>query len=128
MRSFGKRLARKTPVRAIFSHDCYNDHNTSGFIKYLFDVNIDDQKLYDLVVNTQKLTVDTAARLIQDAIHSDELKTRERGMDEKLNNLALTQKVGVTLLYTKGIDIDHFSIEVEGGVVTLKGTVTSDKN
>jgi osmotically-inducible protein OsmY len=45
---------------------------------------------------------------------------------KKISDLALTQKVGTTHLYLRGIKIEHMSIEVNDGAVHLGGTFTAE--
>jgi len=41
-----------------------SDRDSAGFIRSFFDVDWDEPALYDLVINTQKLSVETAVKLI----------------------------------------------------------------
>jgi cytidylate kinase len=102
-----------------------SDRDASGYIRYLFDVDWDDQSLYDTIINTQKIAMDTAVKMILDAVHSPELKERVEKVDEKLADLALAQKVEATLMDISGIDIRDSDIRLKRGVVTLNGVVTS---
>jgi cytidylate kinase len=104
------------------------DRNASGYIRYLFNVDWDDQTLYDTIINTQKISKDTAVKMILDAVHSPELKVREEKVDQKLADLALAQKVEATLLDISGIDIRDSEIHLKGGVVTISGVVNSVKD
>jgi cytidylate kinase len=104
------------------------DRDASGYIRYLFNVDWDDQSLYDMIINTRKISVDTAAKMILDVIHSPELKHRVKKMEEKLADLALVHKVEAALMDMKGRDIRDADIRLEGGVVTLSGLVYSAKD
>jgi cytidylate kinase len=102
-----------------------SDRDSSGFIQSFFDVDWDEQTLYDLVINTQKLAVDTGVKMILESLHSPEIKEGEKKAETKLTDLALVQKVEATILGVLGIDIRHISIQTEKGIVTLRGAVTS---
>ena len=86
----------------------------------------DDQTLYDLIINTRKLSVDAGVRMILESIHSPEIKDGEKKGEEKLADLALVQKVEASLVDILGTDLRHISIHAERGVVTLGGVVTSE--
>jgi len=102
-----------------------SDRDSAGFIQSFFDVDWDDQSLYDLVINTQKFTVDTGVKMILESFHSPEIKEGEKRAETKLADLALVQKVEATILGILGIDIRHINIQTEEGIVTLRGAVTS---
>lgn len=102
-----------------------SDQDASGYIRYLFDADWDDQSLYDTIINTQKISMDTAVKMILDAVHSPELKERAKKAEKNLADLALAQKVAATLVDVSGIDIRDSEISVEGGVVLLSGMVDS---
>lgn len=101
------------------------DRDASGYMRYLFDVDWDDQRLYDTIINTQKISVDTAVEMILAAIHSPELKEGVKKVGEKLADLSLAQKVEARLMDIRRIGTQDFDIRAEGGVVTLSGMVYS---
>lgn len=102
-----------------------NDQDSGGFIRSFFNVNWEDSSLYDLVINTQKLSVDTGMKLILESIQFSEIKEAEKRGEEKLADLVLFQKVESTLGRLAGMDSKDINIHVEEGVVTLEGTITS---
>ena len=102
-----------------------SDRDSAGFIRSFFDVDWDEPALYDLVINTQKLSVDTAVKMILESIQSPEIQKIGVKTEEKLIDLALMQKVEAALLGILGIDIRHINIQIEKGIVTLRGAVNS---
>lgn len=102
-----------------------SDRDSAGFLRSFFDVDWDDQSLYDLVINTQKLSIESAVEMILKVMQSPEIKDGEKKAAEKLADLALIQKVEAALLSVVGGDLRHISIQIEDGVVTLRGAVTS---
>ncbi len=102
-----------------------SDRDSSGFMRGLFDVDWDDPGLYDLMINTRHLSVETAGRMIRESAHSLEIKEGGRRNREKLEDLALVQKVERSLLVVLGSDLRHIDVTAERGVVSLKGMVTS---
>ena len=102
-----------------------SDRDSAGFLRSFFDVDWDDPALYDLMINTQKLSVDTGVKLILDSIHSPEVQEEGKKTQEKLIEMALMQKVEAILMSILGIDIRHLNIQIQEGVVTLRGAVGS---
>jgi len=102
-----------------------NDRDSSGFIQSVFDVDWDEPSLYDLVINTQKLSVDTAVKMILESIQSPEIQKTGEKTEERLIDLALMQRVEAALLGVLGMDIRHIIIQIERGIVTLRGAVSS---
>ena len=105
-----------------------SDRDSAGFIQSFFDVDWNAPDLYDLVINTQKMTQDTAVKMILQFVDSAEMIEGEKKAEEKLAHLALIQKVEAALLGILGIDIRHINIHNEGGVITLRGAVGSNKD
>ena len=102
-----------------------NDQDSGGFIRSFFNVDWEDSSLYDLVINTQKLSLDTGMKLILESIQSAEIKEAEKRGEEKLADLVLFQKVESALGGLVGMGSIDMNIHVEEGVVTLEGTITS---
>jgi len=99
-----------------------SDRNSSGYIHTYFDANWNDSDLYDLVINTQTVTTDTAVEMITCAVDSDELKKSPQ-VSEKLHDLALAQKVRAVLLEVAGVEV--VNLDVQKGVVNLIGSAVS---
>ena len=102
-----------------------SDRDSSGYIQTFFNVNWDDPNLYDLTLNSQKLALETAIKLIIDSAHSPEIQGKEEQAQEKLADLALVQKAEARLVDLLGIDLRHVEVGMEKGIVFLKGTVVS---
>jgi len=105
-----------------------NDRDSEGFIRTFFDVNWDDAALYDFVLNTQKISVETAVAMVLEGTQSREMREGELQSQEILTNMALTQKVEATLLEVLGMEIRHVNAQVEKGMVTLRGSVPTAKD
>ncbi len=102
-----------------------SDEDSAGFIQSFFKVDWEDPSLYDLVINTQKLSVDSAIMMILEAIQAPEIKEGEKKTERKLADLILFQRVESTLMGLLGMGFTYINIDIEGGVVTLEGTVAS---
>ncbi len=102
-----------------------SDEDSAGFIQTFFKVDWEDPSLYDLVINTQKLSVDSAIMMILEAIQAPEIKEGEKKMEGKLGDLILFRRVESTLMGLLGMGFTYINIHVEEGAVTLDGTVIS---
>ena len=105
-----------------------SDHDSSGYIKSFFNADWDDSNLYDLLINTEKLSVETGVKLIIEAVDSPEIQAGAEKAAEKLADFALVQKVEAKLLEVLGDQVRHVEIRAERGVVFLNGAVTSSFN
>jgi len=103
------------------------DQESFGFIHTFFHVNWDDPFLYDLIINTEKISVGTAIQWITGAVQSADMAGREGESRERLADLALMQKAEARLMDIVGNDIRLVEIEAKKGVVTLKGSIASNR-
>jgi cytidylate kinase len=101
------------------------DQESFGFIHTFFHVNWDDPCLYDLIINTAKISVGTAIQWITAAVQSPDMAGREEEARVKLADLALVQRAEALLMDVVGNDIRLVEIEAKKGVVTLKGSIAS---
>ena len=103
-----------------------SDRDSAGFMRGFFDADWDDPGLYDLMMNTRHLSAETAGRMIIESAHSLEIKSGGRRNRDKLEDLALVQKVETSLLVVLGSGLRQIDITAERGVVSLKGSVASN--
>jgi len=99
-----------------------SDRDSSGYISTYFNANWDDSNLYDLVINTQTMTLNTGVEMIACAVGTDEFK-KSPHVSENLSNLALAQKVKAVLLELTGVDV--VDLDVQKGAVNLLGSAMS---
>lgn len=103
-----------------------NDQQRAGFIKYYFDRDWDDPLGYDLVINTQRLTEDSAVRMICDAIKDRNLSESKVENKKVLANLIQRKRIEIAICSAGGIEHDLLHINATDGVVTLSGQMYSD--
>ncbi len=106
----------------------HSDHDRAGFHKYFFHINWDDSQLYDLTINTEHFTVYAAVKLIEDACHSASILEHQIEGDKKLADLCLSQKVYTRIVYAEKMPVYLLKVLTEDGVVTLQGSITTDKD
>jgi cytidylate kinase len=102
-----------------------SDHEKRGFLRYAFDKDWLDPKLYDLVLNTDKLTTESAARMIVDAANSDEIKACGTDSVKLLGRLSLARRIESAFL-EEGLTRSRIYFDFENeNAVRLYGLVTS---
>jgi cytidylate kinase len=103
-----------------------SDRDSSGFIRSFFDVDWEDESLYDVILNTRSMSVGTAASLIVEATRAPEISQRAAEVEASLEDKALIQKARAVLVGFPGIDLTR--IEVTRGVIALSGLARSKDN
>jgi cytidylate kinase len=103
------------------------DHEQDGFFQYAFHMNWKDESLYDLVINTQKIGYESAAKMIIDAYRSDQIKACSLDAVEIIRGLSLRKEIDAVLL-ENNIQTRWLDIEVpREGVVTVTGYIYSQE-
>lgn len=103
-----------------------SDKDSAGFLRSFFDVDWDDRTLYDLMINTEKLSLETGVKLIVNAISSPEIKEGEKEAEVVLADRALAQKAEIVLMGILGTGIASVRVRVKAGTVIISGHVTSE--
>jgi cytidylate kinase len=102
-----------------------SDHDKKGFLKFAFDKDWLDPKLYDLVLNTDKLSLESATRMIVDAANSEEIKICGTDSVRLLGRLCVTRRIESTLL-EEGWTPSRIFFDFENeNAVRLYGVVTA---
>jgi cytidylate kinase len=102
-----------------------SDRDKRGFVRYAFDEDWLNPQLYDLLLNVDKLSSDSAAKMIVDAAKSDEIKACGRDSVRLLGKLSLQRKVESALLEAN-IASPHLFVTIEdSNAVRLYGMVNS---
>ncbi|MBE0574328.1 MAG: cytidylate kinase family protein [Desulfuromonadales bacterium] len=102
-----------------------SDQQRAGFILYYFDRNWENSVHYDLTINTQRLSVDTAVQIICNSVKDENLVSVKANSKRILSDLILRKRVEIAILSATDIDAYLLEITVENGVVTLAGQVHS---
>jgi hypothetical protein len=89
-----------------------SDHDRGGFLRFAFNKDWLDPTLYDLIINTDKLGVESAVRMVVEAAKSDEIKTCGIESVDLLGKLSLERKVESALLES-GLTSPHVFTSVE---------------
>lgn len=87
------------------------DQDFKSFFTFAFNLDYDDAALYDLTLNTGKISVETAAKQIVALAGSDDMKACSLAALESMERLALEKKVHSELL-RQGISLKMIFIDV----------------
>lgn len=103
----------------------HSDHDKRAFIRFAYDEDMLNPRLYDLVLNTDKLSIDSAVKMIVDAANSDEIKSCGIDSVQLLGELSLNRKID-SLLLEAGITSPYVFFKVEAmDSIRLFGFVNS---
>jgi cytidylate kinase len=102
-----------------------SDQEKKGFIQYAFGEDWLNFHLYDLILNTDKLSLDSATKAIIDAAQSDGLKACGMDAVKTLGKLSLQRRIESAFLEA-GVPSSHVYFSVEDlETVRLYGFVSS---
>ena len=102
-----------------------SDREKRGFIRYAFDESWPNPLLYDLTLNTDTLTIDTAVKVILDAAKAEEIKACGIDAVQLLGKYSL-QRIIESALLEAGIMNPNLFFKVEDtDLVRLFGSVGS---
>jgi cytidylate kinase len=90
----------------------HSDHDKRGFIRFAFDEDWLNPHLYDLILNTDKLSVDSAVKMVVDAAKSDEIKACGVDSIQSFGKLSLQRKIEAAILES-GMIHQHVFFTVE---------------
>jgi len=99
------------------------DHERESFIKFAFHRDWENPELYDVILNMDKLKVNTAADMILCAARADEIRGSAADAMQSLDMMELAVRVGTALAET-GFPSNYISSFVDmPGKVRLTGVV-----
>jgi cytidylate kinase len=115
------RIDRQEAIRRITAYD----DGVRARMRQLFDVNWSDPLLYDLVINTDAVTVETAVGQLVALARAAEFQPTEASRAEVANR-ATAARVRATLKAQAGTARTDLDVQAAGGRVRLAGVVGSD--
>lgn len=102
------------------------DHERAARMRFLYRVDVDDPLLYDLTLNSERLTVEEGARLIREALRSQTVQPTERSL-ARARDLSFAAQAKARLLVdprTRGL---RFSVSAADANVTIGGMTDSEE-
>jgi cytidylate kinase len=103
-----------------------SDQQRAGFIKYYFDRDWDDPLHYDLIINTSRLSEETAVKLLCEGVKDKNLVEKKGAAKNTLFNLIVRKRTEIAILSSADVETHHLQITVEEGLVTLNGHLHSE--
>jgi cytidylate kinase len=98
-----------------------SDDEKKGFLRFAFQMDWETPSLYDLVINTEKLGIDGAAKLILESLLLDGIKECSLKALETMERMSLMKRVQADLL-KDGFGYSQFHVDVpEQGLVQITG-------
>jgi cytidylate kinase len=130
VKRLGKRLSNQTGEhtnpRMVHDMARRDDTEKAGRMRYLYEVDVRDPALYDLVINTEKLSIDAAVELIAGVLQRPEMAPTPASQQIVADG-ALASRVQVALETHPETRKYRITVEAQSGVVTLEGTVALDE-
>ncbi len=130
VKHLGKRLSDQmgehTNPRMVHDMARRDDTEKAGRMRYLYEVDVRDPALYDLVINTEKLSIDAAVELIAGVLQGPDMATTPASQ-QIVADRALASRVQVALATHPGTRRYRIAVDAKTGVVTLEGTAAMDE-
>ena len=130
VKRLGKRLSEQmgehTNPRMVHDMARRDDMEKAGRMRYLYEVDVRDPALYDLVLNTEKLSIDASVELIAGVLQRPDMATTPAGQ-EIVADRALASRVQAALASNPETRRYRMIVEAKTGVVTLEGTGAMDE-
>ena len=103
-----------------------DDSEKSGRMRYLYEVDIADPALYDLVLNSEKLRYEAAVEMIERAVRRPEMATTDAAR-RIVASRVLASRVQVALATHPETRRYRITVEAQDGVVTLEATAALER-
>src|SRR5437773_11793553 len=104
----------------------HDDSEKAGRMRYLYEVDIADPMLYELIINTEQVKHEAVVQMLEAQAHRPEMTTSETGR-QTIASRALASRVQVALATHPDTRRYRITVEAQGGVVTLEGTTALER-
>jgi len=119
-------MGEQTNPRTVTELVRRDDAEKAGRMRYLYEVSVTDPSLYDLVINTEKLSMGAAVGLLAGVVGQPELATTPASA-QLVADRSLASRVQVALATHPETRKYRITVEARSGVVTLEGTAAMDE-
>jgi cytidylate kinase len=130
VKRLGKKLSgqmgEQTNPRTVTDMVRRDDTEKVGRARYLYEVDLRDPALYDIVVNTEKVSADGAVEVIAGLARRPELATTPAAA-QLVADRSLASRVQVALATHPETRKYRITVEARGGIVTLEGTAALEE-
>jgi len=104
----------------------HSDRERAARVKFLYQLDVDDSLLYDLVLNTERLTVEKGAALIRETLRDERFQSIESGRREVVD-LSLAALARAALIAHPQVEAHRLTVTCKDGNVSLTGGVREDE-
>jgi cytidylate kinase len=111
---------------AALDHVRHADHERASRMKFLYRINVDDYLLYDIVLNTERMTADEGARVIQETLKEQRFQTTP-AWRRQLVDISIVTRAKATFMTSPVFDPQRVAVSATGGCASLSGTVDTDE-
>jgi len=126
MKKMAGQMGESVDVRTTAEMVRRNDHEKFGRMRYLYDVDWSDPSLYDVVVNTEKLSTQAGIDLIIGLLHRPEVAATETSR-QVVRDRALASRVRTALAANPETRKYRINVEADRGVIQLEGTAALER-
>ena len=102
-----------------------NDRESTGYMRYLFNIDWMDPQHWDLVINTGRFTVPEAVNVVAAIVDSGMLEPSAADR-QRLGNLVLASRVESTVLGDPSVWVNGLKVVAQDGRVRLEGEVITE--
>ncbi|HEY3061490.1 MAG TPA: cytidylate kinase family protein [Chloroflexota bacterium] len=102
-----------------------SDRESSGYMRYLFNIDWMDPQHWDLVLNTGRFSVPEAVNVITTIVESGMLEPSAADL-QRLGNLVLASRVESTVLGDPSVWVNGLKVVAQDGRVRLEGEVITE--
>jgi len=103
-----------------------SDHERAARVRFLYHVDWDDPLSYDLVLNTERLSVEGGARLIRDALQEGRFETTGTAR-KTTRDLSVIAQAKAALLANPLTRLRQIFVSSTDAYLTLSGTVRTEQ-
>jgi cytidylate kinase len=126
MKKMAGQMGESVDVRTTAEMVRRNDHEKFGRMRYLYDVDWSDPALYDVVINTEKLSTQAGIDVIIGLLHRPEVAATETSR-QLVRDRALASRVRTALAANAETRKYRTNVEADRGVIQLEGTAALEK-
>jgi cytidylate kinase len=119
-------MGEQTNPRTVTELVRRDDSEKAGRMRYLYEVDVVDPAMYDLLINTEKLSIAAAVELVIAAARHPEVQTTPAAT-QLVADRSLASQVQVALATNPETRKYRITVEAKAGVVTLEGTAAMDE-
>ncbi len=103
------------------------DHERAARVKFLYRVDVADPLLYDVVLNTERLTADEGARLVEEVLKQSRFRT-SADSERRLVDMSIVAGAKAAFRASPSIDALRVFVSASGGYVSLSGAVDAEED